>query len=137
MEANASDASQANVLPSKSKRNRNIAIILVVVVIAVVVILLVVNNANQNQYQSTAHLTTTSVNTYQYLAGPTMFTIQVSNDGGAYGSGTLTCTVNTGAYTYSNFQTVSLDAGSSTTVNILVATSFGTTVTNSMCSATF
>jgi flagellar basal body-associated protein FliL len=137
MEANASNGGQAKALPAKSKRNRNIMIVVVIAVVVVVALFVVNATIIQNQAESTADFQATSYTIDQSYSGPTTFTVQVSNDGDAYGSGTLYCFVNIGVDSYSNSQTVSLDEGSSTTVTIVVETPYGTTVTESMCGAYF
>lgn len=136
--SSSNNASTKPAIDPKSKRNRNITIIVVVVVIAVVVILLAANAMIQSTPPATANIQVNSFTIDQSPAGPTTFTVTVTNDGNLYGSGTVYCYVNpevAGKGSYTNTQIVNLDPGSTTTVSIVVATPFGMTVTKSMCGA--
>lgn len=138
METNASEGSQTKSSPPKSKKNRNIAIIVVVVVIAIVAILLAANAMIQSSPPATANIQVNYFTIDQTPAGPTTFTVTVTNEGALSGYGTVYCWVNpevAGTGSYTNTQIVNLDPGSTTTVSIVVATPYAMTVTKSMCGA--
>jgi flagellar basal body-associated protein FliL len=121
----------------KKKKQTLIIVGVVIIAIVIVIALLVANALIQNTPQATTDFKAASWNVSQSLSGPTTFTVQVTNDGGSSGSGTLYCFVNIGVNSYSNSHTVDLNAGGSTTVTIVVDTPYGTTVTKSMCGVYF
>ncbi len=108
--------------PAAPKRKKQTLIIVGVVMIAIIIViaLLVANAIIQSQPLPAAKFTATSWSIDQSLSGPTTFTVQVTNDGGSSGSGTLYCFVNIGVNSYSNSQTFNLSPGGSTTVTIVV-----------------
>lgn len=117
------------------KRIRMLMIAGVAIVLVIAAILLLMMQGNDESVS--ADLEVGSFTIDQSALGPTTFTVQVSNEGSASGSGTLYCYVNIGADSYNNTQMVTLDAGESTTVTIIVDTPYGTTVTEDMCGVNF
>ena len=134
MESSISGNASPGKTPPKS-RKKLFLVAGIIGIVAVIVILLIVNAILQNQ--PTADLQATSWSIDQSFSGPTTFTVQVSNNGSAYGSKILVCYVNNGVGTYSNSQTVALNAGGTMTVTLVVPTNYGTTVTRSMCTVYF
>ena len=133
MESSISGNASPGKTPPKS-RKKLFLVAGIIGIIAVIAILLIANAMIQNQ--PTANFQA-SWSIDQSLSGPTTFTVQVSNNGSAYGSKILVCYVNNGVGTYSNSQTVELNSGGSTTVTLVVPTNYGTTVTRSMCTVYF
>ena len=125
--------------PGAPKKKKQTLIVAGVIIIAIVIViaLLVANALIQNQASSTADFSSPSWTISQSLSGPTTFSVQVTNNGGSYGSGKLVCFVNIGVSSYSNTQTFDLNAGSSTTLTVVVDTPYGTTVTKNMCGVYF
>jgi hypothetical protein len=122
--------------PNKAKkRNRTLMIAGVAIVLVIVTVLLLIMQGNGES--ENVDLEAGSFTIDQSALGPTTFTIQVSNEGSASGSGTLYCYVNIGTDSYNNTQMVTLAAGESTTVTIIVDTPYGTTVTEDMCGVYF
>jgi len=133
MESSISGNASPGKTPPKS-RKKLFLVAGIIGIIAVIAILLIANAMIQNQ--PTANFQA-SWSIDQSLSGPTTFTVQVSNNGSAYGSKILVCYVNNGVGTYSNSQTVALNAGGTMTVTLVVPTNYGTTVTRSMCTVYF
>lgn len=102
--------------------NKTLAIVAVVVVAMVVVgaiaVLLMVSWANSSHLEITNYTYTPTSS-----LGIVVFTVQVSNTGETTGSATIHCTVTFGnGDTYSNTESISLDAGQSNTYTVTVLT---------------
>ena len=126
------NSSSSNIKP-KSRKKLFLAVGIIGIAV-VIIILLALNSMIQNQ-PTPNFQASWSIN--QDISGPTTFTVQVWNNGSAYGSKVLVCYVNNGVGTYSNSETVSLNAGGTSTVTLEVPTEFGTEVTRSMCTVYF
>jgi hypothetical protein len=115
-------------MPGKNKTLVIVAVVVVVIIVVAAIAVLLMANSSHLEITNYTYTPTS-------IMGFVVFTVSVSNTGGATGSATIHCTVTfSNGGTYSNTESISLGAGQSNTYYVTVMTLGNYLDTSGTCS---